>query len=100
MFPTSRLRMMRTRNQKKIQYNYVPYGYVLVTSLSHYNTMCLPILAYPCLSLASQQKPVNAYFYQGDIKDPVYDRLFSYHPLLKTHSNQEHYNTNHQTPFP
>ena len=35
---------------------------------------------------------MDAYFCQGDIKDPVYNRLFSNNPLLKTHSNQEHDN--------
>ena len=43
---------------------------------------------------------MNAYFCQGDIKEPVYDRLFSYYPLLKTHSNQEHDNENLHPPNP
>ena len=37
---------------------------------------------------------MDAYFCQGDIKEPVYNRLFSNHTLLKTHSNQEHDNEN------
>ena len=41
-----------------------------------------------------------AYFCQGEIKEPVYDNLFSYHPLLKTHSNTEHDNENLHPPFP
>ena len=36
--------------------------------------------------------PVDAYFCQGEIKDTVYNRTFLNHPLLKTHSNQEHDN--------
>ena len=35
---------------------------------------------------------MNAHFYQGEIKEPGKDRLFSYRPMLKTHSNQEHDN--------
>ena len=31
MFPASHLRTMRTRNQTKYRYNYVPYGHVIVT---------------------------------------------------------------------
>ena len=34
----------------------------------------------------------GAYFLQGEIEEPVYGRLFSNHPLLKTHSNKEHDN--------
>ena len=37
---------------------------------------------------------MDAYFCQGEIKDPVYNRLFSNLPMLKTHSNQEHDNAN------
>ena len=33
-------------------------------------------------------------FCQVEIEEPFYDNLFSYHPLLKTHSNQEHDNEN------
>ena len=33
-------------------------------------------------------------FFQDEIKEPVYDRFFSYHPLLKNHSNQDHDNEN------
>ena len=35
---------------------------------------------------------MDAYFFQGEIKEPVYDRIFPNHPLLKTHSNKEHDN--------
>ena len=42
---------------------------------------------------------MNAYFCQGEIKEPVYDGLFLYHPLLKTNPNQEHDNANHRPPF-
>ena len=35
---------------------------------------------------------MDAYFCQGEIKEPFYDRLFSNHPMLKTHSNKEHDN--------
>ena len=47
-----------------------------VPSLHHYNAISLPILPYPYLSCASQQKPMNAYFFQGEIEEPVYDRIF------------------------
>ena len=43
---------------------------------------------------------MNADFCQGEIKDPGNDRIFSYHPLLKTHSNQERDNAIHHFPFP
>ena len=43
---------------------------------------------------------MNAYLFQGEIKEPGYDRIFAYHPLSKSHLNQEHDNKNHQTPFP
>ena len=43
---------------------------------------------------------MDAYFCQGDIEEIVYDRLFSYHPLLKTHSNQDNDNVIHHPPFP
>ena len=90
---------MRTRNQKKCQYNSVPNGNDLVPSLYHYNEMCLPILPYPRLSWASHQKPVNDYFCHSEIDKPGYDRIFSNHPLLKTHSNKENDNENHHPPF-
>ena len=48
----------------------------------------------------SQQNPVDADFCQGEIKEPVYNSIFSYHPLLNTHSNQEHENENLHTPNP
>ena len=59
------------------------------SSLYHYDAICLPVLDYPCLSCKKHQKPVDHYFCQGDIKDPVYDRLFCNHPLLQTHSIKE-----------
>ena len=43
---------------------------------------------------------MDAYFCQGDTEELVYDRIFSYHPLLKTRSNQEHGNENLHPPFP
>ena len=43
---------------------------------------------------------MDDYFFQGEIEEPVYDRIFSYHPLLKTHSNQEHDNENIHSTFP
>ena len=42
---------------------------------------------------------MDAYFGQGEIEEPVYNSIFSYHPQLKTHSNQEHDNEIHQPPF-
>ena len=38
--------------------------------------------------------------FQGEIKEPGNNRLFSYYPLLKTHSNQEYDNAIHQFYFP
>ena len=35
---------------------------------------------------------MNADFCHGKIEEPGNDRLFSYHPLLNNHSNQEHDN--------
>ena len=43
---------------------------------------------------------MNAYFCQGEINEPGYDRLFSYRPMLKTHPNQEHDNAIHCPPLP
>ena len=43
---------------------------------------------------------MDAYFCQGDIEELVYDILFLYHLLLKTHSNQEHDNANLHPPNP
>ena len=43
---------------------------------------------------------MNDYFCQGGIDDPGYDSFFKYHPLLKTHSNQEHDNAIHHLPLP
>ena len=50
--------------------------------------------------MQNQQKPVDAHFCQGEIEEPVYDMIFSNHPLLKTHSNQEHDNAKLQPPNP
>ena len=33
--------------------------------------------------------------FQGETEEPGNDRIFKYHPLLKNHSNQEHYNSIH-----
>ena len=43
---------------------------------------------------------MNDYFGQGEINEPDYDRIFSSHPLVKTHSNQEHDNAIHHPHFP
>ena len=43
---------------------------------------------------------MNADFGQGEIKKPGNDKFFSYHPLLKTHSNQERDNAIYHFPFP
>ena len=59
----------------------------LVSSLHNYNGISLPTLTWPRLSCASHQNPVDAYFCQGEIEEPVYDRLFTCHPLLKTRSS-------------
>ena len=72
-----------------------PYGHVRLPFLHKYDVMCFPNLPYPCLSFSSHQKLVNADFCQNEIKEPGNDRIFSYHPLLKTHSNQEHDNAIH-----
>ena len=42
---------------------------------------------------------MNADFCQGEIEEPGNDRIFSYHPLLKTHSNQERDNAIHHFRF-
>ena len=94
MFPRSHIRTMRTRNQTKFKYISVPYGHVLVPLLHILNAICLPILPWPRLSCASHQKPMDDYFCQGEIEEPVYDRIFSYHPLLKNHKKKEHDNAN------
>ena len=39
-------------------------------------------------------------FLGGDIEEPVYNRHFSNHPILKTHSNKEHNNANIHSPNP
>ena len=41
---------------------------------------------------------MNADFCQGETEEPGNDRMFSYHPMLKTHSNQEQDNAIHH-PF-
>ena len=43
---------------------------------------------------------MNYSFCHGEIKELVFDRLSSYHPLLKTVKNQEHDNANMHPPFP
>ena len=43
---------------------------------------------------------MNAYFCQGEIDEPGYNQIFSYNPLVKTHSNQEHDNEIHHPTFP
>ena len=37
-------------DEESFQYIPVPYGYVLIPLLYHYNKIRLPILPYPCLS--------------------------------------------------
>ena len=43
---------------------------------------------------------MDAYFCQGGIEEPVYDRLFKNYPLIQTHSNQEYDNTKNHPPNP
>ena len=43
---------------------------------------------------------MNADFFQDEIKETGNDRIFAYHPLLKTHSNQEHDNGIHHFSLP
>ena len=43
---------------------------------------------------------MDTYFFQGGINEPVYDRLFSNHPLLHTQSKQEYDNTKLHPPNP
>ena len=43
---------------------------------------------------------MNADFCQGEIEEPGNNKFFSYHPLLKTYSNQERDNAIHQFSFP
>ena len=43
---------------------------------------------------------MGAYFCQVSIEEPVYDRLFSNHPMLKTHSNKEQDNAKPHPPNP
>ena len=40
------------------------------------------------------------FIFQGDIEEPVYNRLFSNYPLLKTHSKKKHDNAKLQPPNP
>ena len=68
--------------------------------MNHYDAIRLPILASPCLSCEKQQKPVDVYFCQGEIEEPVYDRILFNHTLLKTHTNQEHDNEKLHPPNP
>ena len=54
------------------------------------------------LSLVYHQHHIRSLWmliFQGEINKTGYDRLFSYHPLLKTNSNQEHNNAIHYPPF-
>ena len=75
---------VRLLSKLLLDVEYIP----LVPSLYHYNAISFPILPWPRLSCASHQKPVDAYFCQGEIEEPVYDGLFEYNPMLNTHSNQ------------
>ena len=43
---------------------------------------------------------MDAYFFNGEIEEPVYDMLSSNQPLLKTHSNKEHDNAKLHPPNP
>ena len=43
---------------------------------------------------------MDAYFCQGENKEPVYDRIFSNHPMLKTNSNKENDNAKLHPPNP
>ena len=68
--------------------------------MPHYVAIRLSILPYPFLSSKKQQNPVGDYFCQGEIEEPVYDKIFSNHLLLNTHSNQEHDNAKLHPPNP
>ena len=43
---------------------------------------------------------MDACFCHGEIEEPVYDRIFSNHPLLKTPSSKEHDNEKLHPPNP
>ena len=43
---------------------------------------------------------MDSCFCQGEIEYPVYNRIFKYHHMLNTHSNQEHDNANLRPPNP
>ena len=67
----------------------------LIASLQH-NKPSNPSLSSFIMRITAEAR--GCLFFQGDIEEPVYDRLFPNHPLLKTHSNQEHYNANLHPP--
>ena len=71
-----RYRCVFLRSTKKLMYVEDLPIFTESSSLYHYNAICLPILDWPLVSCENQQKPVDAYFFQGGIEDPVYDRLF------------------------
>ena len=43
---------------------------------------------------------MDAYFFQGDIEEPVYYRLFLNHLILNLYQNQERDNANLRPPNP
>ena len=43
---------------------------------------------------------MNADFCQGEIEEPVNDRIFLYHPLLKNYSDKEQDNAIHHPSLP
>ena len=54
-----------------------------------------------CLVLISiTSEACKLFFSQGKMENQSYVWIFSYHPLLKTHSNQKHDNAVRQPPFP
>ena len=68
--------------------------------MHNYDVIFFPILSYPRLSFSSHKKLVNADFCQDEIKEPGENRVFSYHHMLKNHSNQEHDNAIHHFSLP
>ena len=93
MFPMSHL-------GTKFQYNYVPYGHVIIFTHCIIMTQCGFQLFFSLVYHEHHIRRLWMLIFQGEINDPGYDRLFPSHPLLNTHSNQEHDNAMHHPPFP
>ena len=65
------------------------------------HTYYINVLVFVCLYVRTAlANTVDAYFFQSETEEPVYDRLFKNHPLLKTHSNKEHDNEKNYPPNP